>query len=76
MKTTEKSIKDFLLINGIKQCWLAKQMLMSESMLSLLLNNKRAWRAKHIVGLSSILEMLGAFRGEKCRECGRLVTKK
>lgn len=57
MKPTQKGIKDFLLINGIKQCWLAEQMLVSESMLSLLLDNKRTWHAKHIIGLSSILDI-------------------
>ena len=57
MRPTEKGIKDFLLINGIKQCWLAEQMLVSESMLSLLLDNKRTWHAKHIIGLSSILDI-------------------
>jgi len=57
MKFTDRGVKHFLLINGIKQCWLAEQMLVSESMLSLLLDNKRTWHAKHIIGMSSILNI-------------------
>ena len=55
IKVSEKGIKDCLAINGIKQVWLAEQMLVSESMLSLLLDNKRTWHIKYILDLSSIL---------------------
>jgi len=55
MKPSKEGMKEFLLINGIKQRWLASQMLVSESMLSLLLDNKRTWHAKYITSMSVVL---------------------
>ena len=50
-------IKEFLSKNGIKQRWLAEQMNISESMLSLILTNKRNWQAGHVGSLANALGM-------------------
>ena len=47
--------KKFLYANGIKQRWLANQLKISESMLSLILNNKRSWQTIYIDKLSKVL---------------------
>ena len=50
-------IKEFLSKNGIKQRWLAEQMKISESMLSLILTNKRNWQSGHVGSLANALGM-------------------
>ena len=50
-------IKEFLSKNGIKQRWLAEQMNISESMLSLILTNKRNWQSGHVGSLANALGM-------------------
>tara|TARA_R100000808_G_scaffold16159_2_gene36666 strand:+ start:405 stop:716 length:312 start_codon:yes stop_codon:yes gene_type:complete len=50
-------MKEFLDKNGIKQRWLAEQMNISESMLSLILTNKRNWQSGHVGSLATALGM-------------------
>lgn len=55
--TEGMGIKEFLFKNGIKQRWLANKMSISESMLSLILTNKRNWQAGHVGSLAGALGM-------------------
>ena len=53
--STPETLSEFLDSYGIKQKWLSQKMGVSESLLSLLINNKRTWQFNQIEDCANAL---------------------